>query len=287
MEKAKRKHILYDRPFLGGLIALFLSLFFITNFGAIPELCLEIYQDLFPEAAMSAEMASLIHNVGNVVTILFALVCLLIHRRWFRRDGYQGCFTRPGFRNREAWLFVLCGVLMDIVLTVCYAVRTGTVPVMPTITTMLISLRAGVFEETVFRGIPVSIMMKNRPGRGRMWAAALITAAVFGLIHMGNMSAGAALNGAIVQSVNALCLGLFLAAIYLRSGNILLTMVFHTLHDVIALTDPDQVTGVYTTTSFSTFDLAILAAAAAAFAAAGIYLLRKSKWEEIKSNFTK
>lgn len=282
METAKPKHKLFDRPFLGGLVALIIAFIFISNLSFIPVLCIEVIRGVFPDVAIPAELAS---NVNYVGFILASLVCLLILRQWFRKDGFQGCFPRAGLRNKEAWLFVLFGLLLDVILTFGSYIATNTVPVMPTIGTLLISLQAGVNEETIYRAIPVSIMMKNHPSRKRMWAAALISAAVFGLVHMSNVGAGAALVGAIVQSVNAMCLGLFFVAIYLRSGNILLTMVFHALHDVIALTDPAQVTGVFTTSSFSASDLAILAAIAAVYAAAGIFLLRKSKWEEIQATW--
>lgn len=285
METAKRKHKLYDHPFLGGLVALIIAHLFISNFTVFPMLCADIAKDMLGGAEVPAEMAAAFQNVGDILTILAAFFCLLVHRLWFRKDGYKGCFNRSGFRNKEAWLFVLGGVVLDVVVTASsYAVK-GTVPVIPTVTTLLIAFRAGAFEETVFRGIPVAIMMKNKPSRKRMWAVVIVTAAVFGLVHMGNIGAGAALSGAIVQSVNAFCLGLFLVAIYLRTGNIMLTMVSHALHDVVALTDPEQVTGVFTTSSFSASELMILAAIAAAYAAAGIYMLRKSKWEEIQTTW--
>lgn len=97
---------------------------------------------------------------------------------------------------------------MDVVLTAGNAIITGVMPVMPTVTTVLLSCEAGICEETAFRAIPVSIMMKNSPSRRRMWTGVLIASAVFGLVHMGNVGAGAAFFGAIVQSVNAACLGL-------------------------------------------------------------------------------
>lgn len=280
METAKRRHKLFDRPFLGGMAALVITWIFISNLSVIPALCIEVIRGLYPEASVTEELVRQVNCIGAV---LASLICLLIFRLWFRRDGYKGCFPRAGVRNKEAWIAVLGGVLLDVVITAVNAVLTGTVPVMPTVTTVLISLQAGINEEAIFRAVPASVMMKNQPSRRRMWAAVIITSAVFGLVHMGNVGAGAALSGAIVQSLNAVCQGLFLAAIFLRSGSIMLPMVFHTLHDVIALTDPSQVTGVYTAASFSTLDLVILAAIAAAYAAAGIFLLRRSRWEEIKA----
>ena len=282
METTKHKHKLFDRPFLGGLVAIVIAFIIISNLSFIPVLCIEVIRGLFPEVSISAELDN---NVKYIGFILASLVCLLLFRLWFHKDGSKGCFPRAGLRNKEAWLFVLCGLLMDVILTFGDYAFTKTIPVMPTVSTVLISLQAGVNEETIYRAVPVSIMMKNNPSRRRMWAAALITALVFGLVHMGNVVAGASLNGAVVQSANALCMGLFFAAVYLRSGNILLTIVFHTLHDVIALTDPAQVTGVFTKASFSAFSLILPAAIAAAYAAAAVFLLRKSKWDEIQATW--
>lgn len=282
METTKRKHKLFDHPFLGGLVAIIIAQLVIANLSFILPLCLEFIRGVFPEAAISDTLAD---NVKYLGFILAALLYLLIHRLWFRKDGFKGCFPRNGLQNKEAWMFVLAGLLLDVVTTgVSYAL-TKTVPVVPSISALLIAFQAGISEETIFRAVPVSIMMKNNPSRKRMWIAVIITSAVFGLVHMSNIVAGAALSGAIVQSVNAACMGLFFVAIYLRSGNILLTMVFHSLHDVIAMTDPAQTTGVFTTSSFSTLDLVFLAVIAATYAAAGIFLLRKSKWAEIQATW--
>lgn len=282
METAKRKHMLFDHPYLGGMVAVIIAWLVIANLSVIPALGVEVFQGVFPGVSVPA---ALVENVNAVCFMLSAFICLLLFRLWFRRDGFKGCFSGAGLRNREAWMFVLCGLLLDVVVTAVSYVFTKTVPVVPAVPALLVAFQAGIGEETIFRAVPAAIMMKNNPSRKRMWAAVIITSAVFGLVHMGNITAGAALNGAIVQSVNAACMGLFFAAVYLRSGNILLTMVFHALHDVIAVTDPAQATGVFTTSSFSTLDLLLLGAIAAAYAAAGIFLLRKSKWDEIKATW--
>lgn len=285
MENTKPKHKLYDHPYLGGLVALVLVLVILQTFGSLPVGVAKIIQGERPELGITEEFVLKMQHISNFLSIALAAACLLIHKCWFRKDGYKGVFARNGFRNKEAWMFVLAALVVDITLTAANAIVTGVMPVLPTITTVLISLEAGICEETTFRAIPVAIMMKNNPSHKRMWTGALIAAVVFGVTHMSNVGAGAAFAGAIVQSVNAVCLGLLMGAIYLRTGNIFLTMVFHTIHDIIGLMDPAQATGVVTQTSYSALDIVILAAVAAAYAAAGIYLLRKSKWEEIKATW--
>lgn len=286
MENAKSKQFFYKHPYAWGLLSILISFHIINYFSIIPELGLLLFGDLFPDSSISEKTAALFHRGTDITTIIMSLACLLIYRLLFRKDGYKGCFTRPGLRNKEAWLFVLLGMLMDVVITAITAISAGIIPLMPTITTILISLRAGIFEETVFRGIPVSIMMTNKPNRKRMWVAVLSTSVIFGLIHIVNAgSSNVVLVAAIVQSVNALCFGMFFVAIYLRTGNILPAMIFHVLHDVIALMDPAQASGLYTTSSFTIIDFVVLGGIAAVYAVASIFMLRKSKWEEIENTW--
>lgn len=286
MENTKSKKKFYKHPYVFGVISIFITFYIINYFSVVPELGLLLYDELFPGDNISGDITALFHMATDILTVILSLACLLIFKLVFRKDGYKGCFNRLGLRNKETWLFVLFGILLDVVITTVNAIFTGSIPVIPTITTVLVSLRAGVFEETVFRGIPVSIMMAKNPSRRRMWITVFLTSVIFGLIHIVNVgSSNVVLVAAIVQSVNALGFGIFFAAIYLRSGNILLTMVFHMLHDVIALMDPAQASGLYTTSSFSAIDFVVLGGIAAIYAGAGIFMLRKSKWEEIQNRW--
>ncbi len=286
MEKEKRKHILFDHPFIGGLVAMLLIFYVITSVGVIPELGLVVLKDLSTDNTVSDKTTSLIHNASDILTVIAALICLLVQKLWFRKDGYKGSYSRPGLKNKESWLFVLFALLIDVIVTAANAIFAGIMPVMPTITALLISLRAGVSEEAIYRGVSIPIMMKNSPSRKRMWIAAIVTSFLFGFIHMANAgSEEVVLVAALIQSVSAACFGLLFVAIYLRSGNILIPMLLHTLHDVISLMDPAQATGLYTTSSFSALDFVIQGGIAALYVVAGVIMLRKSKWEEIKATW--
>lgn len=286
MEKEKRKHLLFDHPFLGGLVAMFIIFYVITTMGIIPELGLEVIKGLTSDGTVSDKTDSLIHGAGEIMTVVAALICLLVHNLWFRKDGYKGTFLRSGLKHKESWLFVLFALLIDVIITAINAVHAGIMPVMPTVTVLLLALRAGVSEEAIYRGASTALMMKNNPSYKRMWVAVIVTSFIFGFIHMANAgSENVVLVAAFIQSVNALCFGLLFAAIYLRSGNILLSMALHMLHDVISMMDPSQATGLYTTSSFSAKDFVIQGGIAALYVVAAIIMLRKSKWEEIKSTW--
>lgn len=288
MENMKQKNSLFDRPFLSGVAAIVIAVFLIPALGHIPEFVVKGIQELQPEAAASADLAATGKLGSSILTIIFSFVVLLVLRLRFRKNGFQGCFSRTGFRNKEAWLFVLGGLLLDIVVSIVTAAAflpKGTGLVLPTITTVLLSFEAGIYEETSYRGIPVFIMMKNAPSRGRMWMVIVITSVMFGLIHMVNLISGAAPAAAAVQTVYALSIGFLLGAIYMRTGNILLTMVYHSVHDVISMMNPTQVTGVMLQTSYSIPELALTAGECVLFIAAALFLLRKSKWEEIRKTW--
>lgn len=68
----------------------------------------------------------------------------------------------------------------------------------------------------------------------RILPAALISAAVFGVIHMTNALSGADLLKTVLQSVNAFSSGIADALIYMVTGNIWVNFAIHTLHDIIA-----------------------------------------------------
>lgn len=288
MEKTKRRHILYDHPYVGALVAGLLTFFWASSVGVTPAVGLGVFEELTGEVLLPAEFLGTTGVITTFAIGLSALLCLLIHRLWFRRDGYKGCFTRTTASSKEAKRFVFVLLMIHIISFILERLVDDTAGprfVLPTLQSLAVSFCAGTYEETTFRAIPVSIMMKNNPSRGRMLSSVILTSIVFGIVHMINVSAGAAVSTAIYQSFGAMCIGAFLGAVYIRTGNIFITMVYHFLHDVISMMDPQSSTGVMTQTAFSAFTLVLDGIFYVVCIAGAIYLLRKSKWEQIKSRW--
>lgn len=61
------------------------------------------------------------------------------------------------------------------------------------------------------------------------------TSILFGLVHFLNILKGAALSDTLWQCISAVGIGVMFGAIYFRTGNIVLCMILHTLHDMLAL----------------------------------------------------
>jgi membrane protease YdiL (CAAX protease family) len=85
----------------------------------------------------------------------------------------------------------------------------------------LVSLMAGLGEETLFRGVLQAALAEHLP----TWGAIGFTAAVFGLVHW-LTPAYAAL---------ATLVGAYLGWTYAASGNLLVPIVAHAVYDLVAL----------------------------------------------------
>lgn len=113
------------------------------------------------------------------------------------------------------------------------------------------------------------------------------------------------LNTVLMQTFNAFCAGVAYCAVYLRTGSIIPSIVLHALWDGATFLDPAQLAGggaAMTTIAVPKNTLAgvpveyqaiypvIMAMAVCSIGAIelgyGLFLLRKSKWAEIKEYFT-
>ena len=67
-----------------------------------------------------------------------------------------------------------------------------------------------------------------------MLTALAVSSAAFGLTHGLNILSGANPVGAVIQVFSSAFLGLFLGAVFLRTGNLWAPVLIHFVHDVIA-----------------------------------------------------
>ena len=96
-------------------------------------------------------------------------------------------------------------------------------------------LYPGIWEEVVFRGLIITLLLKKYPDKN----AAIISSLAFGLAHFHNLI-GAELTAYNVlftcaQVVNAASLGYVLAYIYLKTESLFPGIIFHYLYDVLFL----------------------------------------------------
>ena len=102
----------------------------------------------------------------------------------------------------------------------------------------------GMAEEFMFRGITADVVLRRGFGAvrgedvveitpGHVWKAVFISGLLFGLIHALNFLS-ARPEGVVVQMLSAVLLGMVIAAVYCRSGNIWAVAAIHAFNDIAA-----------------------------------------------------
>lgn len=270
----------YRHPYLGGILAIIVYFIIMNLVGTILGFVLH----LFGGKTLTDEMAM---EIGIIIA---AILCLIIHRFRHRKEKYKGALIFRRSAAKDIWKCVLIVGLIDILMNIpSWLTLEGGIRsvVLPTAASLCTSVFAGVNEEIIFRAIPVSIMMRKKPGVVRIYGSVIITAIIFAALHISNLFAGATGAFIILQLITAFILGTFFAAVYIRSGSILVPIIFHTLHDLLAFMDPRQASGVGTMDSISMMDIWILLLSGIPFIIGAFYLLRRSVWKEEKQIWAK
>lgn len=97
-------------------------------------------------------------------------------------------------------------------------------------------LGVGIREECIYRGIIQNIVAKKYANSIKgIWITAIVSAVIFGVMHIGNLFAGVNPGAVFDQILSAMVTGLVFSAIYLRSGNIWVLILLHTLIDTVGL----------------------------------------------------
>lgn len=150
-------------------------------------------------------------------------------KRWYLL-GYRGINT-TGFASATAFLPLI------VVLILAAATTGGPASLSPTTwlgVTGLVLLVAFV-EETIFRSIFLAILSPRGTAR-----AIIISTLAFTLAHSVNVLTGQDLDTTVRQLAFAVAFGLAASSIYLRTGSIWPTLLFHIAFNYIQLTSDNQ-----------------------------------------------
>lgn len=94
----------------------------------------------------------------------------------------------------------------------------------------------GVREECIYRATIQNILAKKHANSVKgIWITVIIGAIIFGLTHVTNIFFGMDPLAVLAQVVSVTFVGLLFGAVYLRSGNIWVLILIHTLTDVTSL----------------------------------------------------
>lgn len=139
----------------------------------------------------------------------------------------------------------------------------------------------GVFEEFLFRGVVLNILLKKfrRKNHRNKMLAIMISSVLFGMVHLLNLfSEPQMLVATIDQVFYSIFIGVFLAALYLRLNNIWLVVFYHFIYNIVTELPvlfyqiPVEATG-----DQSIPDAILNIAVSSSFLFVGLFIARKSK----------
>ena len=102
------------------------------------------------------------------------------------------------------------------------------------VTVIISGIGPGIFEEIMFRGIVISYLMKMFRNSKNILPIVIVSALIFGVLHLFNAFMGAPLDITIFQFVVTFGMGILFAAVYLRTGNLWIPIILHSLNDIVA-----------------------------------------------------
>lgn len=168
-------------------------------------------------------------DCGPVGVVLAGALALYLYKRHYRPE-YAGCIA--GADHSHVWVLVIAyGVYL--IFTLIRGFMSGAKMEMPDLNRVFLALFAGVIEEAAFRGLMIPTLTRRRTKQSilqAMW----IPAVVFGVVHALNSLVGANLAATVLQVINAVAVGVVFCLLFLVSGNILIPMAVHFVHDLVA-----------------------------------------------------
>lgn len=208
-----------------------------------------------------------------------SLLYLLFFRLKFRKTGYKGQLVKENLLKG-----LLC---LSVPGFICFFLNIGdalTNGFSDILIAFLCGLTPAVTEEVSVRGPALSNIMRKADNEKGVLLAFWLPAAVFGAAHAVNLLAGASLTSTFAQVVYATGLGLLFGAAVLRTGSLWPSIAVHFFTDFSAFLGRTvyESQGVLEQ-ELGTAELCILLGLGVFFICIGIFLMRKSKRQEILS----
>lgn len=168
--------------------------------------------------------------------IFITLLCMFLLR-------CLGLWSKAGFARKGLGRGLLLGIPFYIIgLCAAFIGNIGTdfstLTMRPMSFLILFSLNmffVGMNEEVLMRALVLNVLREKYGGTdGRGEKAVLLSAVIFGLIHLPNMFFMSPMT-VVVQAVNAASAGVLFGVIYLKSGNLWANVIIHMIVDFLAL----------------------------------------------------
>ena len=146
------------------------------------------------------------------------------------------------------------------------------------LSSFLAAIMAGAGEEVAFREVGISYLARQWKDENKIILMAIIPAAAFALTHVTNI-VSMSFPDVLKQALLTFFMGVFLGAVYIRTGNIWPIILGHSLHDIMAFSASEKLSMLGL--NLPDWSVTLLTVIEAGLLISGLYMLRKSKRAEI------
>lgn len=217
---------------------------------------------------------NLMLTATTTMAVFASIALLFFYYHWFKPEFNWKLRKSPLSWKYTAPILIYWLIYFGIV----YTILSGNFTFgFPGYLAMVTDIAAGVCEEIAFRAVGISYMKRQLKGEKYILPILLFTSISFGLTHITNALLTGNIGAAAIQSVISITLGIFFAAVYLRTGDILPCIFGHAVHDFFV--------DAFTVNKHFTFaGVTVVAIVCQLLLAAwGLYLIRKAKRPEIEA----
>lgn len=173
-------------------------------------------------AGAIATIKQLSYNSPILISFIPTALVLIIYFTWKRKWTYFG-FKRE--LTRTNWIPYL--PLLVILIVLCLQ-GFSSQPLKTIIFYVGFAILVGFVEESIYRGIMIKILLPLG-----ILPAILTSSTLFSVTHMLNLLSGQSMGQTGLQLVYSLLIGIVLAQLFIRTGNIYPLILFHSLHNLI------------------------------------------------------
>lgn len=170
----------------------------------------------------------------SVIYVVVITMAIIFRRINGEKDRLSKGKQNMSFVFKDGWyIFVIS--LVYAVLNFLSIDFSKNVPVSNRIFFLINVMLTATFEETVFRGIIQSRIIRDCEERGKsVWHGILISSAIFGMVHLLNLLGSPYLVvGTITQVIYTFLLGSFFGVVYYRSQNLNTAILLHFIFNVM------------------------------------------------------
>lgn len=216
--------------------------------------------------------------VTSICSCFGGLLMLFFFYWWFRPE-YQWKPRNTAFAFKAAAPILLYWFIYYVVLFTAAAGHLTFGVERVTFGSIVFAFSAGICEEMAFREVGISYLKRQLNGNKWNLFILIFTSVIFGITHLSNVIAlSVPLWARMMQVFGTLFFGFFLGALFLRTGNIWVCILTHTVYDILPNIFMSKMD-----VDFATYIWGWMIVGQALLAIWGLYLIRKAKQPEIES----